>query len=237
MSKMLSDIKKSLRNLATSERAKVSAWFFKTGKGEYGEGDKFLGITVPDQRKVAKKFRDLSLKDLKQLLDSAWHEERLTALYILVDKFMRSEPAGQREVYNFYLKNLYCVNNWDLVDSSAHKILGAYMLTNGIDHKLLERLAASHDLWERRVAVLTTFAFIAAGNLDTSFSLAEKLRHDQHDLIHKAVGWMLREAGKIDLQRLDKFLDQYAVELPRTMLRYAIEKFPESKRQHYLRMR
>ena len=226
-------VKQALGKLADKKKAIILAGFFKTGAGQYGASDKFLGITVPAQRTVAKKFSELSLKEIAKLLKSPYHEHRLTALLILVDKFGQAIEAEKQKIVKFYLAKIKFINNWDLVDLSADKILGEWLLAHP-DNKLLNRLTASKNLWQRRIAVLATLAFIKQKKLAPTFALAKKLLSDRHDLIHKAVGWMLREAGKRDRVALEKFLNHYAVRLPRTMLRYALEKFSPAKRQFYL---
>lgn len=225
---MLEDLRKDLRSLAAPGKAKVLQRFFRTGRGEYGEGDVFLGVTVPGSRRVAKKYADISLQDVKMLLHSKIHEERMVALLILVDKY-RSDPEG---MVRFYLDNLAHVNNWDLVDLTAPKILGAFLQCR--DRSLLYRLARSGNLWERRVAIITTQAFIKEGDFDDTIKIAGILLGDENDLIHKAVGWMLREVGKNDMAAEEAFLKKHYREMPRTMLRYAIERFPERKRRAYL---
>lgn len=239
----VSQIKAQLREVADAERAKIAVRFFKTGKGEYGEGDRFLGVVTPAQRKIAKRYfaaREFSsvrstLSVVDELLQSEFHEERFTALLILVEQYRRSDDAGKRDIFDFYLKHLGYVNSWDLVDVSAPGIVGAYLLDR--DPSLLIRLAKSKIIWTRRVAVLATFPFIKSGRFAETLALAERLlieQKDPHDLMHKAVGWMLREVGKRDQKVLEEFLDRCAARLPRTALRYAIEKFPEAKRQKYL---
>ena len=217
--------------LALADPKRVSGYqrFFKTGKGEYGEGDVFIGVTVPNQRKVAKKCRDISLSDAEKLLKSKVHEHRLTALFILIDKFKKGE---KEKVYSLYLNNAKKVNNWDLVDSSAPYIVGKYLLDK--DRKVLYSLAKSDNLWERRIAMLSCFAFIRNNDFSDALNIAEILVDDKHDLMHKAVGWMLREIGKLDMSVEEKFLKKYCRTMPRTMLRYAIEKFPEAKRKFYM---
>jgi len=223
-----------LGKYADDQRAVHSSRFFKSGKGEYGEGDIFIGVRVPDTRKVCREFRSLSLEEVQKLLDSPIHEHRLAAVIILSDQFKKN----QKEVYDFYLKNVYKgrINNWDIVDSSAHKIIGPYLYDKPRD--FLFDLVASHDLWQRRVAIISTFYFISKGDGSTSIELSEILLNDNHDLIHKAVGWMLREVGKrVDEEILIDFLNKNAVQMPRTMLRYSIEKLPESRRKYYLNLR
>ena len=231
---MLKDIRADMQKLKDPEKAKLLARFFKTGKGEYGEGDVFLGIVVPKQRAVAKKYIDLSLPDIQQLLSSKIHEERLTALFILVMKYQskQCDEKTKKQIVDFYLKNTKRINNWDLVDLSAPKILGAYLLDK--DRKILYKLAKSNHLWEKRIAVLATFEFIRNHQFEDALKIAEIMQKDRHDLIHKAVGWMLREIGNRDLRAEEAFLKKHCKNMPRTMLRYAIEKFPEAKRRFYM---
>lgn len=235
----VNEVSQALRDVATPERARSNAWFFKTGKGQYGYGDKFLGVTVPEQRKVAKHFyRDISLDGVEQLLRSSWHEERLTALFMLVLIFQKGTDAKRDEVTNLYLANTKYVNNWDLVDSSASYILGPWLENSPYKMKLLRKMANSKDLWERRIAMLTTYYDIGKGKPDSALEIAEILVNDSHDLIQKAVGWMLREIGKrVDIELLRAFLDKHASTMPRTALRYAIEKLSTSERHKYMNMR
>lgn len=226
-------VKNELRKYATLERAKSNAWFFKTGKGEYGEGDEFIGVTVPDQRKVAKDFVELSFTELTKLLASKKHEHRLTALLILTLRFKKSTKKEQKNIVTFYLLHLKYINNWDLVDLSAYKILGTYYYANGGENKLYA-LARSKNLWERRVGMVATYAFIREGEISITVEIATLLLNDTEDLMHKAVGWMLREAGKRDKSTLVSFLEIHSPNMSRTMLRYAIERFPEQERQTWL---
>ena len=224
------DVKEELKNLENPEQAKLLQGFFKTGPGQYGEGDIFLGIKVPVQRKVAKKFKDLELSEIQQLLDSKIHEHRLVGLLILVYKY---EKSKNKEIVDFYLSNTRNINNWDLVDLTAHKILGHYLLDK--DRSILYDLAKSNDLWEKRISMIATAAFIRENDFNDTLKISEILLNDKHDLIHKAVGWMLREVGKKDQTIEEKFLKKYYKNMPRTMLRYAIERFEEKKRKAYLR--
>lgn len=249
MVKILEELKKK----ANKKKAKDLAWFFKTGKGEYGEGDLFLGITVPEIRKTVKKFPDTPLGEIEKLLKNKYHEIRLTALLLLVDQYQISTSPSARKVlaekiFNFYLKNTKYINNWDLVDLSAPKIVGDYLYshhlapTNGRntppwqgEKKILEKLAKSKNMWERRIAIVSTFAFIYKGNDKQTYKIVKMLINDKNDLIHKACGWMLREAGKrVSESHLEAFLSVYGPKIPRTMLRYAIERLPDSKRRYYL---
>lgn len=206
--------------------------FFKTGPGEYAEHDQFMGISVPDLRKIAKQYRGLSRSELHTLIESSFNEERLLALFILVDQYQRGDVLIKNELYQFYLDNLKQVNNWNLVDSSAHLIMGAHLLH--ADKSILIELAHSKLLWERRISVVATWYFIRQNQLEWTMQIAKILLHDDHDLIHKAVGWMLREAGKKNQAVLVEFLEQHAHQMPRTMLRYAIEKFAPEQRKIYL---
>ncbi len=225
---LLSDLSK----LKNPEKAKNYAKFFKTGKGEYGEGDKFLGITVPQQRKIAKKYQNLDLAEIEKLLNFKFHEHRLTALFILRHKYQNERGAARKKVVDFYLKHKYNINSWDLVDSSAPYILGDYLLDK--NRSILYKLAKSKNLWDKRIAILATFIFIREKEFVDVIKIAEILLSDKHDLINKAIGWMLREIGKRDVATEEKFLEKYHKTMPRTMLRYAIEKFGEKKRRHYL---
>jgi 3-methyladenine DNA glycosylase AlkD len=223
-----------LRALADPARAKGVAAFFKTRPGEYGEGDVFLGVRVPELRKVARARAALTLRDLAALLRSRFHEERLLALMVLVTQYEKGDGAERQARFAFYLEHLACVNNWDLVDASAAPIVGAHVLASR-DRRLLPRLAGSKVLWERRVAMVATYAFIRAGESATTFEIAKLLLRDEHDLMHKAVGWMLREVGKrVSAPALRGFLEAHAANMPRTALRYAIERFPEAERRRWL---
>lgn len=223
-----------LRQLANPSKAQDLQKFFKTGKGEYAEGDIFLGIKVPETRKIAKQFAYLESEELKISLESKYHEERLAALLILVEQFKKAKKSRleQRKIFEFYLANTKNINNWDLVDLSADKIVGEFLFND--DKSYLRQLAKSSNLWERRIAVLSCFTFIKKRKFGDALAISELLLNDEHDLIHKAVGWMLREIGKRDINILEIFLQQHYKQMPRTMLRYAIEKFPEEKRKAYL---
>ncbi|MFA7000347.1 MAG: DNA alkylation repair protein [Candidatus Paceibacterota bacterium] len=255
MKKVLKELKKN----ADKEKAELLSRFFKTGPGQYGEGDKFLGITVPVSRKIAQKYGDLTFPKISKLLKNEYHEVRLVALLILVHKYKKLSTAPrsdlwkntarqdlakkQREIVEFYLKYTKYINNWDLVDLSAGYILGDYLYINqnnvrqDLTTKILEKLAKSDSLWERRIAIISTFAFIYKGESEWTKKIVTMLLKDEHDLIHKACGWMLREVGKrVSEKELTEYLDKYWSKMPRTMLRYAIERLPESKRQYYLNL-
>ena len=248
-------IEKDLLKLKNPKKAEILQRFFKTGKGEYGEGDIFLGITVPKQRLVAGKFKEASLNDLQKLLSSKIHEYRLTTLIILTLKYKKAEENEKKKIFDFYLKNTKNINNWDLVDLSAPNIVGEYLLNKKCHpefnsgsyeipkqvrnnkkyaNHILYKLANSKNLWEKRIAIISTYAFIRKDMYEDALKISEMLLSDKHDLIHKAVGWMLREVGKRDLKTEEDFLKKYYKKMPRTMLRYAIEKFDENKRKFYL---
>jgi len=229
---MLNQLKKDLEKLRNPKKAKILQRFFKTGKGEYGEGDIFLGIVVPTQRLVAKKYTELTLKDLQKLLSEKVHEYRLIALIILIQKYKKASIKAKKEIVAFYLKNTKKINNWDLVDISCRDILGNFLLDK--HRAILYKLAKSKNIWKRRIAIISTFEFIKHGQLEDTLRISEMLLKDSHDLIHKAVGWMLRELGKKNRSLEEEFLEKHYIDMPRTMLRYAIEKFEEKKRKHYL---
>jgi len=223
---------KSLLKQSVQKSSGAQAVFFKTGPGHYAEHDQFIGVTVPALRKIAKDFSMLTRAEIQNLLESKINEERSLALFILVSQYQKAKNPIKDELYQFYLDNLKHVNNWNLVDASAHLIVGAHLI-NG-DKEILIRLAKSEILWERRISIVSTWYFIRNDSLEWTFKIAELLLGDTHDLIHKAVGWMLREAGKRNEKQLIAFLEQHAQIMPRTMLRYAIEKFPEQRRKNYL---
>lgn len=226
---------KALKAAGTPEKAKASSWFFKTDEGQYGHGDYFYGVTVPEQRVIAKEFKELPLTEIQKLLDNKYHECRLTALIILTNRAKKAKIEKEfKPLYSFYLKNTARINNWDLVDTSARDVIGSYLYVFNKDRKILYTLAKSKMLWERRIAIIATSYFIAQSEFKDTFQLCEALMNDKEDLMHKACGWMLREVGKKDIKQLSKFLDKYAQIMPRTMLRYAIEKYPENKRKRYL---
>ena len=225
-------MKEELKSKANSEKAKILSGFFKTGKGEYGEGDVFLGVVVPELRKIAKKYSGIDSMEVGELLNSKIHEERLCALFILIGHYKKADLEQREKIVRFYLANTKNINNWDLVDLSAPNILGDYLLDK--DRVVLYRLVKSENLWERRIAVLLTFTFIREGQFKDSLRIFAILLKDKHDLIHKAVGWMLREIGKRDVNVLRAFLNKHYKEMPRTMLRYAIEKLDEKERKGFL---
>ena len=231
---MLSKLQKDLRSFANPEKAKILGRFFKTGKGEYGEGDKFLGIILPLQRSIVRKYwKEITFEEMKELVKSPLHEERLVSLLIAVDKFEKGNKKERKEIYDFYLSHTKFINNWDLVDLTAPRIIGVYL--HDKEKEILTMLAKSKSLWEKRISILSTFYFIRQGDPSETFRIARLLINDKHDLIHKAVGWMLREIGKRCGEKAEeKFLQKYYKTMPRTMLRYAIEKFDNKKRKYYL---
>lgn len=230
----LAELRRTVKAMADPERAKVSLRFFKTGPGEYGAGDQFLGITVPQTRSLLPKTDALSEADVLTLLHSKWHEERLLSALILVRRFgkARRDDTTREHLVKLYLANTQWINNWDIVDSSAPQILGTWLLTR--DRSILRRLAKSKSLWEQRIAIIATQALIREGQFDDTLALSEYFLTHPHDLIHKACGWMLREVGNRDETVLTRFLDRHAPTMPRTMLRYAIEKLAEPQRRQYL---
>ena len=223
-----------MNSFGNKNQAIILRGFFKTGKGQYGEGDIFLGIIVPEQRKLTKKYPDLTLEEIQTLLQSNIHEYRLTALFILIQQYKQADQPAKQLIFNFYLHNTKYINNWDLVDLSAPNIIGNYLL--GKDHNLLYTLANSSHLWKKRISIVATFTFIRNNQFEDTIKISKILLNDHHDLIHKAVGWMLREVGKrISRGKEEEFLKKHYKTMPRTMLRYAIEKFPEDKRKAYLK--
>jgi 3-methyladenine DNA glycosylase AlkD len=229
----LRELRKAVKNSANKEKGIFLQRFFKTGAGEYGEGDVFAGLTVPQSRKIVKANLDLSLKEIQELVKSKIHEERLIALLILVGQYAKGGEKERDRIFKFYLKNIKHVNNWDLVDLSAPKIIGRHLMDK--DKSMLFDFAESNNLWKRRIAILSTQYFIQKNFLDYTFRIADKLLNDKEDLIHKAVGWMLRETGKKSIKAEKEFLKPRYKKMPRTMLRYAIEKFPEKERKRYLK--
>lgn len=231
----LKQLRTELKKAADPKRAEISKRFFKTGKGEYGEGDVFIGLTAAQIRELAKKYQSLEQKDVAVLLNSKIHEERSTGLIILVNQYKKANTQEKENLVTFYLGKTKHINNWDLVDVSAPYILGAFISENKSRASILYDLAKSKDLWEKRIAIVSTWMLIRNGMYEDTLKLSKIFLNEEHDLMHKAVGWMLREVGKKDLATLEKFLMQNYKRMPRTMLRYAIEKFPERKRQLYLK--
>jgi len=232
---MKDKIIKKLKEISDKKTAIQTQKFFKTGKGEYGEGDKFLGIRVPMIRKMVDQYQDITIKETVDLLYSEFHEVRMFAVLALVQKYERGKSVSDKEaIYKIYIKHAKAVNNWDLVDSSAHKIVGDYILITG-GSKILDQLVQSKNLWERRIAIVATFQLIKNNKFDKTLYISKLLLNDKEDLIHKAVGWMLREVGKKDFKVEDHFLQEHYKIIPRTMLRYAIERFPEERRLAYLK--
>ena len=223
---------KELRQCVNKEKALILQRFFKTGKGEYGEGDRFLGVIVPQQRRIAQMYREMPIGQVKKLLQSKVHEYRMTALLILLYQFKKANEPERKKIFEFYCKNIQWINNWDLVDIPCRDIVGAYLFDT--DRAVLYTLAQSKNVWERRIAMVSTWYFISRKQYNDTLNIAKILLKDEHDLIHKAVGWMLREVGKRSLSTEEEFLKKYSCVMPRTMLRYAIERFPENKRKKYL---
>ncbi len=230
---MMKNIHEEFKKMSDQEHAIQLQKYFKTGKGEYGEGDQFLGLRVPTVRKIAKKFNTLSIDEAEKFLQSPYHEERLFALFILIDLFKKGNEEDKKKIHELYLKNTKFINNWDLVDASAGPIVGVYLFKR--DKEPIYTLTQSENLWERRIAIMATSYFIIHNQFSDTLKIAEMLLNDKEDLIHKAVGWMLREIGKRNLEIEESFLKKYYQNMPRTMLRYAIEKFPEEKRKSYLK--
>lgn len=235
---VIDELKVELKNYAEPDRIEDYARFFKTGKGEYGEGDIFIGVKVPDQRKISKQFyKSFSLNDVQELLKSKVHEERLTALHILRLKYEKTKSLDEKkECMLLYTKSFKHINNWDLVDSSAHYILGDYLYNyDNKDATSLIKYAKSNDLWTRRIGIMSTFYFIKQNEFKDALTISEILLTDEHDLIHKSVGWMLREIGNRDFDVEEEFLKKHYKDMPRTMLRYAIEKFPKHKKEYFMK--
>ncbi|MCK9614908.1 MAG: DNA alkylation repair protein [Candidatus Omnitrophica bacterium] len=226
-------IKEELRKNSNKEKARILQGFFKTAPGEYGYGDVFIGVCVPHIRKIAKKYKEISLNSIRKLLTSRIHEERLIALIILVLKFDEADTADRKKIYELYLKNTEYINNWDLVDLTAPNIVGKFLAN--ADKKILYNLAKSKSLWERRISIVSTFNFIRNNSFSDTIKIARLLLADKEDLIHKACGWMLREVAKRDKTLVDDFLSEHHKDMPRVMLRYTIERFPEKERKDYLK--
>ena len=228
MKQLTKTITNKLQALSDAEKREIFPKFFKAGKGEYGEGDRFLGVTVPNIRAIAKLHKDVSIEEIRKLIQSEWHEVRLCALIIMVEKSKKKDEALRKELFNLYLSQTERINNWDLVDLSCRFIIGEYLLDKSRD--ILYQLAQSPLLWDNRIAIVSTYAFIRKGQLEDTYALSDLMMQHPHDLIHKAIGWMLREAGKRNPERLYDYVMSHRADMPRTMLRYAIEKFSPKER-------
>ena len=228
MKQLTKNITNKLQALSDAEKREIFPKFFKAGKGEYGEGDRFLGVTVPNIRAIAKLHKDISIEDIRDLIQSEWHEVRLCALIIMVEKSKKKDEALRKELFNLYLSQTKRINNWDLVDLSCRFIIGEYLLDKSRD--ILYQLAQSPLLWDNRIAIVSTYAFIRKGQLEDTYALSDLMMQHPHDLMHKAIGWMLREAGKRNPERLYDYVMSHRADMPRTMLRYAIEKFSPKER-------
>ena len=228
MKQITKTITSELQALSNAEKREIFPRFFKAGKGEYGEGDRFLGVTVPNIRAIAKLHKDISIEEIRELIQSEWHEVRLCALIIMVEKSKKKDEALRKELFNLYLSQTKRINNWDLVDLSCRFIIGEYLLDKSRD--ILYQLAQSPLLWDNRIAIVSTYAFIRKGQLEDTYALSDLMMQHSHDLMHKAIGWMLREAGKRDSERLYDYVMSHRADMPRTMLRYAIEKFSPKER-------
>lgn len=227
---------KELKVASSPERAKILQRFFKTGPGEYGEGDVFLGIKVPQIRSVVKKYRGIGSREVRKLLSSKFHEVRMAGVLLLVEDMRKADVNARKNIFETYLKNRNGINNWDLIDLSAPTVVGEYLLSAPKEKIVIKKLSEEKNMWSRRIAILATFAFIREGKFGDTLALAKKYLSDKEDLTHKATGWMLREVGKRDKKTLVRFLDQYASVMPRTMLRYAIEKFSPPEREYFMRL-
>lgn len=228
MKQITKTITSELQALSNAEKREIFPKFFKAGKGEYGEGDRFLGVTVPNIRAIAKQYKNISLNEIRELMQSEWHEVRLCALLIMVEKSKKKDEALRQQLFDLYLSQTDRINNWDLVDLSCRFIVGEYLLDKSRD--ILYQLAQSPLLWDNRIAIVSTYAFIRKGQLEDTYALSDLMMHHPHDLMHKAIGWMLREAGKRDSERLYDYVMSHRADMPRTMLRYAIEKFSPAER-------
>ena len=228
MKQLTKTITNKLQALSDAEKREIFPKFFKAGKGEYGEGDRFLGVTVPNIRAIAKQYKNISLNEIRELMQSEWHEVRLCALLIMVEKSKKKDEALRQQLFDLYLSQTDRINNWDLVDLSCRFIVGEYLLDKSRD--ILYQLAHSPLLWDNRIAIVSTYAFIRKGQLEDTYALSDLMMQHPHDLMHKAIGWMLREAGKRDSERLYDYVMSHRADMPRTMLRYAIEKFSPTER-------
>jgi 3-methyladenine DNA glycosylase AlkD len=233
---MVKDILKELKSKSNREKEEIYRRFFKTKQGEYGYGDTFWGLTVPDIRKIAKKYSNAPFTDVKFLVNHTVHEVRVTGYLILTYRYEKADIKEKEEIVDFYLSNLDGVNNWDIVDLSSYKILGDYLQTNKERKAVLYQLANSNDLWKQRISIVSTLSFIKKGEFEDTFKISKMLLNHEHDLIHKAVGWMLREVGKKDIQSLRDFLEENIKSMPRTTIRYAIEKMGNEERKRYMSM-
>ena len=228
MTQINKTITQELQSLSNAEKREIFPKFFKAGKGQYGEGDRFLGVTVPNIRTIAKRHKEISLEEIRELLESEWHEVRLCALIIMVETSKKKDETLRQKLFDLYLSQTNHINNWDLVDLSCHHIVGENLLDKSRD--ILYQLAQNRLLWDNRIAIVSTYAFIRKGQLEDTYALSELMMHHPHDLMHKAIGWMLREAGKRDSDRLYDYIMSHRADMPRTMLRYAIEKFSPIER-------
>ena len=228
MKQITKTITSELQALSNAEKREIFPKFFKAGKGEYGEGDRFLGVTVPNIRAISKQYKNISLNEIRELIQSEWHEVRLCALLIMVEKNKKKDETLRQQLFDLYLSQTDRINNWDLVDLSCRFIVGEYLLDKSRD--ILYQLAQSPLLWDNRIAIVSTYAFIRKGQLEDTYALSDLMMHHPHDLMHKAIGWMLREAGKRDSERLYDYVMSHRADMPRTMLRYAIEKFSPEER-------
>ena len=228
MTQINKTITQELQSLSNAEKREIFPKFFKAGKGQYGEGDHFLGVTVPNIRTIAKRHKEISLEEIRELLESEWHEVRLCALIIMVETSKKKDETLRQKLFDLYLSQTNHINNWDLIDLSCHHIVGEYLLDKSRD--ILYQLAQNRLLWDNRIAIVSTYAFIRKGQLEDTYALSELMMHHPHDLMHKAIGWMLREAGKRDSDRLYNYIMSHRADMPRTMLRYAIEKFSPIER-------
>ena len=228
MKQLTKTITNKLQALSDAEKREIFPKFFKAGKGEYGEGDRFLGVTVPNIRAIAKLHKDISIEEIRELIQSEWHEVRLCALIIMVENSKKKDEALRKELFNLYLSQTKRINNWDLIDLSCRFIIGEYLLDKSRD--ILYQLAQSPLLWDNRIAIVSTYAFIRKGQLEDTYALSDLMMQHPHDLMHKAIGWMLREAGKRNPERLYDYVMSHRADMPRTMLRYAIEKFSPKER-------
>jgi 3-methyladenine DNA glycosylase AlkD len=232
----IQSVRADLEKVSSPERAKINAWFFKTKPGEYGHGDQFMGVTVPAIRKIVRTYRDdMMLKEIEQLVKSPIHEERLCGLLFLVEKYKKADGKGKTRIYNLYIKLAKThINNWDLVDLSSRDIIGEYSRMQENSSQFLQTLAHSKNIWERRIAIVSTYAFIRTNEVGPTLMIAELLLRDTHDLIHKATGWMLREAWKREPEKVEAFLIHFKSAIPRTTLRYAIERMPAMQRKEFM---